>query len=309
MTYTNLKWTALFLLFSLSLHAQVGINSDGSAPDPSAMLDVQSTSKGFLTPRMTEAQRDAIATPATGLLIYQIDGTAGFYYNEGTPVAPAWKRIGNEESNPAIKDDRIPLDSVAVFGDYEGTPTLYAITEPGSYYLTSNIRLVNSGLDNTNRRGILIDTNNVTLDLNGYAILGDNVPTNSAPDPRPAPTFSAGIVVLGQRTNITIGNGTIADWRGNGIEAISESNCLYKKLQISNVNGNGLVATGNHNIIMDCVAFFCGLAGLQGNLATNFIRCRANKNGSDGLSGGFGSQFINCTASLNKGDGIAGNRG
>ncbi|MEM9888028.1 MAG: hypothetical protein AAF849_19185 [Bacteroidota bacterium] len=49
MIYTNLKWTALFLLFSLSLHAQVGINSDGSAPDPSAMLDVQSTSKGFLT--------------------------------------------------------------------------------------------------------------------------------------------------------------------------------------------------------------------------------------------------------------------
>jgi hypothetical protein len=69
----------------------VGINSDGSTPDSSAMLDVASTSSGMLVPRMTAAQRGAIASPATGLLVYQTDGTAGFYYYNGS----TWTQIGN----------------------------------------------------------------------------------------------------------------------------------------------------------------------------------------------------------------------
>ena len=43
-----------------TLTAQVGINSDGSSPDSSAMLDVNSNDKGLLIPRMTTTQRDAI---------------------------------------------------------------------------------------------------------------------------------------------------------------------------------------------------------------------------------------------------------
>ena len=50
--------------------AQVGINTDGSVPDASAMLDVKSTTSGLLIPRMTAADRDNIASPATGLLVY-----------------------------------------------------------------------------------------------------------------------------------------------------------------------------------------------------------------------------------------------
>jgi len=67
-----------------SSHGQVGINTDNEPPDPSAMLDVSSDSLGILIPRMTEAQRDAISSPATGLMIYQTDGTAGFYYYNGS---------------------------------------------------------------------------------------------------------------------------------------------------------------------------------------------------------------------------------
>jgi hypothetical protein len=79
------------LLFTTSLHAQnVGVTADGSTPDASAMLHVKSSDKGLLIPSMTAAQRAAIASPATGLLVYQTDGTSGFYYNSGTPVAPGW---------------------------------------------------------------------------------------------------------------------------------------------------------------------------------------------------------------------------
>ncbi len=62
---------AAVFCFSLNLKAQdnVAINATGASPDPSAMLDVSSTSKGLLMPRMTTAQRDAIASPADGLMI------------------------------------------------------------------------------------------------------------------------------------------------------------------------------------------------------------------------------------------------
>src|SRR6185503_8149840 len=51
----------------------VAINEDGSAPDPTAMLDIKSNSKGLLIPRMTSAERTAIANPAPGLIVYDTD--------------------------------------------------------------------------------------------------------------------------------------------------------------------------------------------------------------------------------------------
>jgi len=48
------------------MFAQVGINTDNSTPDPSAMLDVKSTTSGMLVPRMTVDQRNAIVSPAEG---------------------------------------------------------------------------------------------------------------------------------------------------------------------------------------------------------------------------------------------------
>jgi hypothetical protein len=99
------KFTKLFLaaslltVFAFSVHAQsVGINADGSAPNGSAMLDVSSTTKGLLAPRLTAVQKAAIASPATGLLIYQTDGTAGYYYNSGTPASPVWSQLVNASS-------------------------------------------------------------------------------------------------------------------------------------------------------------------------------------------------------------------
>jgi hypothetical protein len=51
---------------------------------PSAILNLASTSKGFLPPRMTNAQRLAIASPAIGLMVYCTDGTEGLYINKST---------------------------------------------------------------------------------------------------------------------------------------------------------------------------------------------------------------------------------
>jgi Chaperone of endosialidase len=86
------KYCLLLIIFlgSIATFAQsVGINTDGSTPHSSAMLDIKSTTKGLLIPRMTQAQRNAIAGPANGLFIYQTDGTPGFYYYNGS----AWTAI------------------------------------------------------------------------------------------------------------------------------------------------------------------------------------------------------------------------
>ncbi|MCG8330897.1 MAG: hypothetical protein MI974_24610 [Chitinophagales bacterium] len=91
-----MKTTKLTLLFFailsfFQINAQnVGINEDGSAPDASAMLDIKSETKGILIPRMLEAQRTAIPAPATGLMVYQTNNDAGFYYFDGA----SWFKMG-----------------------------------------------------------------------------------------------------------------------------------------------------------------------------------------------------------------------
>lgn len=70
------------LFYSNGLHAQsVAINTDGTTAHSSAILDVKSTTKGILSPRMTTAQRTAIATPAAGLFVYDTDTNSYWYFN------------------------------------------------------------------------------------------------------------------------------------------------------------------------------------------------------------------------------------
>jgi hypothetical protein len=77
------------MLFMFEAKAQVGIGTN--APDGSAQLDILSTSKGLLIPRMSINQRDAIANPANGLLIYQVVNSPGFYYHNNGQ----WIRLAN----------------------------------------------------------------------------------------------------------------------------------------------------------------------------------------------------------------------
>jgi hypothetical protein len=94
--YLNLLVLAALATASTQVRAQ-GVGIGIATPAASAMLDVTSTTKGLLPPRMTKAQRDAIATPASGLLITQTDNTPGLYqYLTGL----GWVSVGtlNSES-------------------------------------------------------------------------------------------------------------------------------------------------------------------------------------------------------------------
>ena len=84
----------IFVLLQLCLYAQVGIGI--ATPNASAQLDVSSTTKGFLPPRMTAAQRSAISSPTNGLLVYQTDYPSGLYYFN----AGVWSKLSETTSYP-----------------------------------------------------------------------------------------------------------------------------------------------------------------------------------------------------------------
>ena len=99
----------LLLFFNLhtGLNAQsVGINNP--TPNATSILDITSTNKGLLVPRMTSAQRIAILTPATGLLVYDVTLNI-FYYFDGTAWRPFmignldWLLAGNAGTTPATQ--------------------------------------------------------------------------------------------------------------------------------------------------------------------------------------------------------------
>lgn len=89
-THHTLRLVTAYFVLLLSVsqsRAQVGIGT--SDPHPSAMLDIQSTSKGVLIPRMLSSDRINIQNPETGLVVYQKDAIEGFYMWDGT----SWKNL------------------------------------------------------------------------------------------------------------------------------------------------------------------------------------------------------------------------
>ena len=82
--------TAAFSIITGHLIAQVSVNTDNTQADPSAMLDVKSTTKGLLAPRMTQNQIALIAAPANGLIVYCMTDDKFYAY---VASSHCWKEI------------------------------------------------------------------------------------------------------------------------------------------------------------------------------------------------------------------------
>jgi hypothetical protein len=84
---------SILVLAGITATAQVKVGTNPTSIDNSAMLQVDTTTKGFLPPRMTTAERTAITSPAKGLVIYNTTKDC-LEINQGTPAAPTWECIG-----------------------------------------------------------------------------------------------------------------------------------------------------------------------------------------------------------------------
>ena len=177
----------IMLSYNASLMAQVGINT--TTPDPSSMLDIQSTAKGLLIPRMTLTERNNIPSPAQGLMVYQTDNTPGFYYFDGvaTWIAIAgatddkWTVDGDNMYNANTGNVGIGTTSPASTIDIQGSMglKLTTITSATTLNQTHNVVLCSTGsytvtlpaaADNTGRvysiKNIDSDCDDITIAVN-----------------------------------------------------------------------------------------------------------------------------------------------
>ena len=168
----------ILLGYQLTISAQgVKIGNNTNAVDPSAMLDVESINKGVLHPRMTESERDAIASPATGLLIFQTDGTSGFYYYSGT----AWTPI--HTGTPVVTPcPPIVCDVTAVVSILNGTQLKVIPQEgtPAYSYLWSDGQTTETAIgltSGTSYQVTVTDANGCTATASGtpQINIGDNI--------------------------------------------------------------------------------------------------------------------------------------
>ena len=136
----------------------------------------------------------------------------------GAP-APTMKSLDQIEA-------RTPISSVP-----------YTISAPGAYYLVTNV--VSGG---GNAKGVIVSSGNVTLDLNGFAMIG-------------APSSGEGVYFTGGYTNVTVRNGTINGWGAGGVSANAGSprNVVLERLLISG-NGNFGVVLQGAGVIRDCIS-------------------------------------------------------
>ena len=99
-----MKKTLLLIIgiFSVvTVFAQVAINTDGSSADASAMLEVKSTTKGMLVPRVTNAQMNSITEPANSLLVFNTDSKTFCFFDNSKGV---WVELSNTDNTFKISD-------------------------------------------------------------------------------------------------------------------------------------------------------------------------------------------------------------
>ncbi|MBY0112339.1 MAG: right-handed parallel beta-helix repeat-containing protein [Phycisphaerales bacterium] len=183
-------------------------------------------------------------------------------------------------------EPRIAINDANTLGDNN---SLYRITQSGSYYLTGNINGVAA------KSGIEIAASRVTIDLNGFAVIG-------------VPGSLDGIVNdISSRNSIIIRNGTVAAWGQDGINLFNSTtgSCILEDLSATNNAGNGIRANGA--IVRNCHVTLNTLDGITG--VASAIGCVARDNGQQGIQVNAGGTISQCTAFENGTYGLYGSNG
>lgn len=182
----------------------------------------------------------------------------------------------------AKAEKRIPVDAANTPGDDTNT---FIVSQPGSYYLTGNI----TGAAGKN--GISVQADDVTLDLNGFALIGGGV------------SMVRGVDVPAAQINFCIRNGSVRGWTNGGVRAEAASGIAEKLRVANNTTGYGL-AMGNGSTIRDCEVSG-NTTGIYAPDRTSVVNCVSTINTGAGMICTNYVTIINCTASRNGGIGIS----
>lgn len=178
-----------------------------------------------------------------------------------------------------ISDEKTPGDA----------DSLFKITQPGSYYLAGNMTGVSG------KSGIEIAADDVTLDLNGFALIGMGGSVNH------------GVSVGPGVKNLAVRNGTIRDWGHSGVgpQDLSQStpiptNGLFEDLRVSGNRASGLFV-GENSRVINCGAVNNGADGFTIGPGSAVTNCTARDNSHNGFAARESCVLVNCTAVNNQG--------
>ena len=175
---------------------------------------------------------------------------------------------------PPGPDDMLPVSATAVI----------SINSAGSYVLGGNVFGV------AGKNGIEIKKSNVTLDLNGYAVIG-------------TPDALSGINVPNGVVNVKIHNGAIRGWPQRGIDGKKMSASEVSDVRVGNCKWHGIFI--GDGIVSNCTSRLNGGDGINVSKGMSVVRgCTVERNGGDGVDVNFNTTICKVTATGNTGSGI-----
>jgi len=316
MKKVKLILVSIAMIASSSLTAQIAINEDNSVPDPSAMLDIKSINKGFLAPRMSTTQRNGIASPATGLLIYQTDSIPGFYFYDGTywvrsATGPgsAWLTAGNAGTTSG--NDYIGTSDNQAFDIRTNNALRTRITTKGQIevYNTGQSVFVGEG---AGANDDLTDNYNVFIGYNaGNANTVGLINTTSGPYSLFSNTAGSHNIAIGSRALYTqsFNNGGTA-WNTWNL-ALGDS-ALFSNQPTSTSNGAYNTALGHRSLTFNTTGSYNTASGYYSlhfnttgdyNTASGYLSLYANTTGWGNTSSGYHALYSNTTGGRNTASG------
>ena len=305
---TKLFFIAASCIFFVDVNAQTNtFPSTGAAgigtttPNASSLLEIKSTSKGLLIPRMTQTQRNAIATPATGLLIYQSDHTSGFYYYSGTAwtavtqKSKGWSLTGNSGINP----------STNFIGTTDAQPLKFRVNNQNSGDIDYNLGTAafgylalnsNTGVGNT-AVGYEAGNSNTSGQYNtaigSSALLANTTGIeNSATGTFALFSSSTGSYNVANGYDALAGNTTASNSTAIGTLALNASNASYNTA----VGASSLYANtdGQYNTAVGYSSLHGNTNGFQ-NVAVGWNALASNTGGGNNVAIGTGALQSNST--------------
>jgi parallel beta-helix repeat protein len=190
---------------------------------------------------------------------------AGPIHPPAGPVAPTYRTLTEVEP-------RTPIGPLTTPGDDD---SVFKITQPGSYYLAGPIT------GESGKHGIEIVASNVTLDLNGFELLGV------------AGSLSGSATTEPGLLDIQVTNGSARAWGGAGIDLAQATRCQVDAARCSG-NATG-IRVGGASTVSECVAGGNTGAGIDAGFGCIVTRCASHDNDTTGIAVGHGSAVHNCT--------------